>query len=685
MNTFPEPSRKGPFLSTLPKRTVLLGLVVLLALVLAGIRLLPTQSLTAAPKSADRKIMKVGVMRERPPIAFTYANEPDGPLHGLAIDLAHMLDQAMGVDTEFRVGNRDELFALLNSGEIDYICGLPQSLVPDGAMVQSLTTSFATNRRILVAKPDSYISSERDYKGHSLALLDDSEKYQSVAEAYGAKTTKVYSYQQGFALLTAGEVDAFVVPSGEIASYLILMEEVPDVRLMGLSLERYPTLIVLPKNATLLKSQLSGELVRFEEQGKLELLREKWYGRPLIREPSFWEKYQKALVLILGISLVLMLGAGAWSFLLKRQVRLVTGRLSRSEQRYRDLIEASPDLIMSMDQGGRIQFANRSTWESLTDGQGTRKESFFSIANPAGQQTLHDLLEKALQGKTARATLAFTPEANAKVFEIIAFPTTDSQSGAVLACCIARDMTEQQRMERELIQSERLAAIGKLAAGVAHEINNPLTIVHANAELVLKLDRDPAVQARIKTICRNVGRAAEITRRLLRLAVPERLNLTTVNLVRLLEESLDFLKHQLVEIEVDRSALPAELSLQGDEVLLEQLLINLLLNALNSMDGKGTLTLSGSLWPGSTLTPKVKLCIQDTGKGIPLADLDKIFDLFYTTRSSEGFGLGLFISKRIVEQHGGTIYAQSALGVGTTLNVEFPQNPDGASVQLGNV
>ena len=94
--------------------------------------------------------MRVGVMRARPPIAFVYPGDESGALRGLAVDLASMLNRALGRDSEFHEGNRDELLAWLRDGTIDYICGLPQPLLPDDADAQSLTTSFATNRRILV-------------------------------------------------------------------------------------------------------------------------------------------------------------------------------------------------------------------------------------------------------------------------------------------------------------------------------------------------------------------------------------------------------------------------------------------------------------------------------------------------------------------------------------------------------
>lgn len=657
---------------------ILIGLVCLLA----GVR-----PLAAAPTDTpSRTTMRVGVMQARPPIAFVYPGDESGALRGLAVDLATMLNRALGLDSEFRAGNRDELLTWLNNGDIDYICGLPRPLLPDGADAQSLTTSFATNRRILVGGPDVYIRSEQDYPGHTLALLDDSEQYRPVAEAHGARTVKVLSYQDGFRLLTSGAVDAFVVPSGEIASYLILMENVPGIRLMGLSLERYPTLLVTPPDQPGLKTRLSGELVRLEDQGTLEQLREKWYGRPLTREPGFWERHERAIVLGLGAGLAALALILAWTFLLRRRIAVVTRRLMRSEQRFKALLLASPDAIVSLDPGGGVRFANRSARRNLLE---QRPSPFpFRPLDDTARTALRRMLDQAFAGHTARETVGIGSADGRREFEIVAFPSPDGRTGEPLACCIARDMTEQRRMEKELIQSERLAVIGKLAAGVAHEINNPLGIVRTNADIAAKLNREPAVVSRLDAIRRNVERASAITRRLLRLTVPDSLTPERVDLAEITRESLRFLQPRLSGVQVDLAGLPGSLWLTGDRVLLEQLILNLLLNALDSMDDKGRLAVSGAVAPsgatGTTGAPEgdageagrtdgtVSLTIRDSGKGIPRADLEKIFDLFYTTRNSEGFGLGLFICKRIVDRHGGLIYAESDPGRGASLRVELP-------------
>lgn len=618
------------------------------------------------PARAEDSALRVGVMRARPPIAFRYPDDPEQKLSGFAVDLAEMLGQAMGTDNIYREGSYSQLLDWLIKGDIDYICGMPQQLA-DRSQVQTLTTSFATNRRILVGRPDVYIQSERDYKEHTIAIFDDTDTYWLVAESYGAKTIKVYSYQEGFTLLTSGKADAFVVPSGEIASYLVMMEQVPGIRLMGMSLERYPTLIVLAPEQNELKTRLSGELVRLEEAGELERLREKWFGRPLIHQPGLWDEYRNALLTGLGGLLLLLFSGLAWTILLRRRIRAVTRSLSRSERRFQALLEASPDAILSVDAGGTLRFANRSAAEHLLECAGRPLPAL-----ECGGDSLRELLHDARQKGCTRAT--FSP-GDDKTFEVIAFSAPDGNSDELLSCCIARDVTERRLMEQELIQAERLAVIGKLAASVAHEINNPLGIVRTNADIIRKLSSDSAVLERLDVLRRNVDRAADITGKLLRLAVPREMETRPLDLAELARESLTFLQPRLKNVELDTAGLAHPLPILGDKSQLEQIIINLLLNGLESMKFRGRLSLEGMPDTDAEGHPTAVLRVRDSGPGIAPEAREQIFDLFYTTRSSEGFGIGLFVSRRIAERHGGTLRAESHTEGGAVMVLALPAAP----------
>ena len=206
---------------------------------------------------------------------------------------------------------------------------------------------------------------------------------------------------------------------------------------------------------------------------------------------------------------------------------------------------------------------------------------------------------------------------------------------------------------------------------MAHEINNPLGIIMANTDVALEETQDPALRSRLEAIQRNVERAAATTRRLLNIAMPQSINQEPQNLADILRESIAFLRPRMKNVTLDTDGLADELPLRGDRILLEQLFINLLLNALESMDNKGKLVIVGERRERDG-KPVLHIEVQDSGHGIAPENLNRIFDPFFTTRGSGGFGLGLFISRRIVEAHKGTLRAESEAGRGASMITEFP-------------
>ncbi len=234
-----------------------------------------------------------------------------------------------------------------------------------------------------------------------------------------------------------------------------------------------------------------------------------------------------------------------------------------------------------------------------------------------------------------------------------------------------KEATEEvKRMERQLSQSDKLASLGKLAAGVAHEINNPLTGVLTNASLMLEelKDGDPEKED-LETIVRETMRCRQIVRGLLDFArqrTPER---TLINVNQLIESTLQLLQNQIllqnikVREQLDEN-LP-EIWVDADQI--QQVLVNIALNAIEAMPKGGQLTIkSDPLTDG-----KISIAITDTGVGIKMENMKNLFDPFFTTKSS-GTGLGLAISYGIVQQHGGQIKVHSRVHKGSTFTVILP-------------
>jgi PAS domain S-box-containing protein len=240
---------------------------------------------------------------------------------------------------------------------------------------------------------------------------------------------------------------------------------------------------------------------------------------------------------------------------------------------------------------------------------------------------------------------------------------------------IIKDVTAQKQLETQLHQSEKLAALGRLVAGAAHELNNPLAVILGLAQLQLLEDLPPALHADIEQIERAALRASHIVEHLRTFARPQPVEPRQIDIRRLVDDTLGRLSAEIaaraVVVAVDIAAdLP---QLVADVHQIEQVLFNIVQNAVlalasNPPEAPRSLTMRAAATSGA-----VRLAIGDSGPGIAPEHLARIFDPFFTTRRvGEGSGLGLSIVHAIVQQHGGRIWAESDPGRGTTFYVDLP-------------
>jgi len=235
---------------------------------------------------------------------------------------------------------------------------------------------------------------------------------------------------------------------------------------------------------------------------------------------------------------------------------------------------------------------------------------------------------------------------------------------------IQRTTADLRKTEAQLIRSEKLAALGQLAAGIAHEIRNPLTsiniLIHSLRD---KPSDDEHRQEDLRVIEEEIRRINEIVDQFLRFAKPAPPLLQEADVFSLFEETLHLLKPQIekqrVSVQKEFQPLPPTVL---DREQMKQVILNLLINALQAMPGGGRLRLSGQVLEDHRW---IQLSIQDTGVGIPPEDMNKLFDPFFSTKEG-GVGLGLSIAHRIIDQHRGKIQTESTPGKGTLFTLWLP-------------
>lgn len=257
--------------------------------------------------------------------------------------------------------------------------------------------------------------------------------------------------------------------------------------------------------------------------------------------------------------------------------------------------------------------------------------------------------------------------------EISTFPIWDQDGQVGQAFLFEEDVTERQQLQASLAQSEKLAVVGQLAAGVAHEINNPLTTILGNAQLLQRSlpPEDKDNQEMVALIIQASDRASQAVRDLLDFARRERYELTPTDLNETIQHTLALIKHELgsrsITLRFDPGVdLPA---VNASQDHLQGVWLNLLINAIDAIDpGPGTIHITTS-----RVDDSIEISIADSGQGIPPENIARIFEPFYTTKEpGSGTGLGLSVCHQIVTRHGGKILVNSQPDEGTTFTVYLP-------------
>jgi two-component system, NtrC family, sensor kinase len=236
---------------------------------------------------------------------------------------------------------------------------------------------------------------------------------------------------------------------------------------------------------------------------------------------------------------------------------------------------------------------------------------------------------------------------------------------------IFEDITDHAELERRLVQADKLSSIGLLAAGVAHEVNTPLAVISTYAQMLAKqISGDSEKAPLLEKIARQTFRASEIVNSLLNFSRTSSTEFVSVDLNKVVNETLTLVEHQLAKagIEVRLSLDPALARIKGNPGKLQQVFLNLFLNARDAMENGGTLAVRSAEQDGL-----VRITVADSGAGIAQENLTRIFDPFFTTKAAKkGTGLGLSVSYGIVREHGGEIGVDSQLGSGTRFELSFP-------------
>lgn len=631
---------------------------------LRGFSLYITLFIILIPLSAlSSQKIKIGVPNNSPPISYREHNEK---MHkGFAVDLAKLLSDTIEVESEIYPMNDLNLINALNNGELDVVIGVMYNSYSTKNIIKTSVIaerSYYANSRFVKFYPYKNLS---DYivaieKGRTLTwFLSPNEEINFI---------KTASQEEALALVDSGEAQIYISNDSAATINIIKKMDYQNIKKVGIPLDTAPLVIAINNNNLELLTSISIAYGKVLEDGRYHRIFYKWLGNSLRDIIIKYAPHIIFTIILIVIAVMIFIGR---NFVLKVKVSKIRKDLLISEEKYRDLIEFSPDMIHLVSPEGKIRLVNRMSLQKL----GYSKEEMLSAklqnyVAPEQAMDINDFIYRVFQDNYTAKEFTLIAKNESKIYvEMVAIMVKWNDVSKNLACCFSRDLTERKRLEEELIRSDRLAIMGRMASGIAHEINNPLSIILSNIDDILnyQLNTKDSNES-LKSIERNAHRAAKIIKDLLAFTRPDPIRVSSINFSYIVDNALLFLKHRLKQkqIRVEKKY-PNDLVITGNENLVQQLLINLILNSIQAINGEGTITIKGYCDE-----VKVIIEVEDNGVGIRQEECEQIFNPFFTSRKEDGFGLGLFLSKMIVEKHNGFINAISTIGKGTLMKVELP-------------
>lgn len=347
--------------------------------------------------------------------------------------------------------------------------------------------------------------------------------------------------------------------------------------------------------------------------------------------------------------------------------------LRQSEERYRRLIAVSPYAIL-VNRGDHIIFANDQAiklFGAVKTEEVLKKspmELFHADDHDIIRERIQELVEGTAQGSMLEGTIV-TLGGKAVDVEVSGARFVDEEGPAILM--MLRDVSERKRLQDQLRRTERVAELGTLASGMAHEIGTPMNVILGRAEYLMDRVTEEPIKRGLRTIITQVERITKVMNQLLSFARRKAPQRVPLDLRKVIEDGMEMFQERLARNQIRinmEMAEPCPMVL-ADADQMSQVLLNLVMNALHAMPEGGTLHVG--LEPEQ---PMVKLTIGDTGHGIPPEAIGNIYDPFFTTKEfGKGTGLGLTVVKGIIEEHQGSIAVESEEGKGTRFTILLPR------------
>ncbi|WP_304508773.1 transporter substrate-binding domain-containing protein [Anaerotignum sp.] len=591
-----------------------------------------------------------------PPLRFL---DEDGVYKGVVVDYISLLSLELGVEIKTEPYEWEEALWKLKEGETDF-CDM---FVNEERAKDYVFTEPIYNLRTVLAVKEKSKFSFKDINEMKIATeKGDYANYYIEKNFPEADLIFVDNVGAGMDLLLQGQVDA-VIGDEPIVSYYIGKKSA-QIRMINTALYEEPVVLGMPRENADLLPIVNHAIKEVNKKGQLEKIQQKWFGisTPL-KDANGAKKYIRLGIISVGALLILVGTIAANNHSLKKQVRIRTRELEASRNELQLIFDSIPEYIFMVDQFGNIVNANKGILEYIGLDRGLCFGQYCDIILHKFSLGYVDIVSEEEVARHEKILV----KTGKRIYEVKTYSLTEFERGTLITL---RDITLDEVNKKQLLQSSKMLAIGQLAAGMAHQIRNPLSIIRMHTYMLREnQNMGETGKKSLKYIDENVQKAGCIIDNVMNFWRVSGNQIETINLSKNLGDIIslheNLLKKKEIEVEIDCNS---ELWFRCNEEALKHILVNLVSNAIDAMEHLGRLTLLGEKVEDGVLIQ----CI-DSGCGIAEENMENLFNPFFTTKElGKGTGLGLFVVYSEVEKLSGSIKVESKIGEGTCFTIKLP-------------
>lgn len=611
-----------------------------------------------------------GANRSAPPLRYI---DQDGVYKGVVVDYISQLSLELGVDIRTEPYKWEDALNRLKNGDTDF-CDM--FVNEDREKDYVFTDPIYNLRTVMAVRFDSEYTFDDIGRMRIATEKGDYANGYVLEEFPTAKLVFTENVGLGMDLLSTGEVDAVIGDEPIISYYTQNMNE--EFRMINTALYEEPVVLAMPQSYKELVPVINKAIQRINSKGQLEKIQQKWFGisTPLI-QAKIDNRYIKC-VLIGSAALLLLISVVSFNnYSLKRQVQIRTSELELSKNELQLIFDSIPEYILILDEAKNIVNANEGllTQAGLTIGESVGKsfDVLLKRLNPEYQELVSLLQE---QGQV-RNKVQITIENEIYEIQIHRFIGIRKENQGTLITM--RNITLDEINKKKLLQSSKMMAVGQLAAGMAHQIRNPLSIIRLHTYMLKEHPGLDEIGARsLQYIEDSVKKAARIIDNVMNFwRVSGKQNIR-IQLKQSFDDIITLHENALKKKNIMiRISCNEELWFISNDEALKHILVNLLSNGIDASKEGGEILLKGRK-EGKV----VIIECSDNGCGIAECDIESLFHPFYTTKEpGKGTGLGLFIVYSEVEKLEGRILVESKINIGTKFTIVLPDKEEEESYE----